>query len=72
MNENETRTIIGNYHIYVSEAYDALERLQNFMNDPKFQNLVQDKDPKVSNLLEEENVFVQSFKMFLNDLNDAF
>ena len=71
MKENETSTMIGNYHAYVSQAYDALAKLQNFMNDPKFQDLVQGKDPKDSALLEEENV-LPSFEMFLQDLNEAF
>lgn len=70
MNENDAATLIGNYHAYASKVYDALEKLQSFMDEPKFQELVKEDSPELADLLDEA-CLAPNFREFLNELSDA-
>jgi len=63
-------TIIGNYHMYRSDVYDALERLQQYLDDSQVKAVLESEDQEIQERLSEECLHLD-FTTFLEDLKEA-
>jgi len=63
-------TIIGNYHMYRSDVYDALERLQQYLDDSHVKAVLESEDQEIQERLSEECLHLD-FTTFLEDLKGA-
>jgi hypothetical protein len=63
-------TIIGNYHMYRSDVYDALERLQQYLDDSHVKAVLESEDPEIQERLSEECLHTD-FISFLEDIKEA-
>jgi len=67
---NGLETIIGNYHMYRSDVYDALEKLQSYLSDSHVKVVLESEDPGIQERLSEECLHLD-FSTFLEDLQGA-
>jgi hypothetical protein len=67
---NSLETVIGNYHMYRSDVYDALERLQSYLGDSHVKAVLESENPEIQERLSEECLHLD-FSSFLEDLKGA-
>lgn len=68
--KNKADYVLGNYHMYVSDVYNSLERLQDFLEASDVKEVLESEDEKVQERLIDECVHTD-FIAFLEDLKGA-
>ena len=62
--------VIGNYHMYVTEVYGALERLQDYLEANDVKEVFESEDPVIQERLSEECIHTD-FICFMEDIKGA-
>jgi hypothetical protein len=62
--------VIGNYHMYVTEIYSALERLQDYLEASDVKAVLESEDPVIQARVQDECVQTD-FVGFCEDIKHA-
>ena len=68
--KNKADYVLGNYHMYVSDVYNALERLQDFLEASDVKEVLESEDSAIQERISEECVHTD-FIRFLEDIKGA-